>query len=545
VSESTVSGTIASPGSGGERSDTPPAARGFRNVSLTPVTLVIIAGTLLALALRLYQLTRPGFLLSVTEYDDGPYFGSALRLVNGSLPYRDFLLVQPPGITLLMVPAALLGKLTGTAGAMAAGRILTALAGAAAVALAGLLVRHRGVLAAVIVCGILAVYPDSVQAAHTILVEPWLVLFCLLGAVAVFDGDRLTTSWRRLAWGGAAFGFAGTVEIWAIVPVIVIAVLALRWPRRLCIYVAGVAVGFLVPVLPFVALAPHQFYTGVITAQIGDRADAGRVSVWARLHEMTGLSDLAHPSHLLITLVMIFVAGASLGCLAVACLLSRRLPSALEVFAVATAALVVASFMWPKQFHYHFGAFLAPFLALAIGLPVARLATGIRPAADGTRTAPPALAQLGAAVAGLAIITMALIQAGWESVQPPHVPGNRVTAAQRLIPAGACVVTDEVSFTILADRFNSDVPGCPLLVDSIGTDYGLSHGLEPATGAARYPALVAVWQSSFRHAQYVWLSGRSHHRLPWTPQLMAYFTAHFTPILSYGKGGVLYRRNGL
>jgi hypothetical protein len=114
-----------------------------------------------------------------------------------------------------------------------------------------------------------------------------------------------------------------------------------------------------------------------------------------------------------------------------------------------------------------------------------------------------------------------------------------------VIPAGACVVTDEVSLTILADRFNSDVPGCPLLVDSIGTDYGLSHGLEPATGAARYPALVAVWQYSFRHAQYVWFSGRSHHRLPWTPQLMQYFNAHFTPILSYGKGGALYRRNGL
>ena len=34
-------------------------------------------------------------------------------------------------------------------------------------------------------------YPDSMQAARTVLLEPWLVLFCLLGALAVFDGDRL------------------------------------------------------------------------------------------------------------------------------------------------------------------------------------------------------------------------------------------------------------------------------------------------------------------------------------------------------------------
>ena len=184
--------------------------------------LVIAAATAVGLALRLWQLSRPGYLLGVTEYDDGPYFGSAVRLVDGALPYRDFILVQPPGITLLMVPAALAGKVAGTALGMAAGRILTTLASTAGIVLAGLLVRHRGVLAALVACGVLAVYPDSVAAAHTVLVEPWLVLCCLAGALAVLDGDRVTASARRLAWGGAAFGFAGAVESWAILPVVVL-----------------------------------------------------------------------------------------------------------------------------------------------------------------------------------------------------------------------------------------------------------------------------------------------------------------------------------
>src|SRR5439155_15216725 len=87
----------------------------------------------------------------------GPYFGSAVRLVDGSLPYRDFILVQPPGITLLMVPAALAGKVAGTAWGMAAGRVLATLASAAGITLAGLLVRHRGALAALVACGVLAV----------------------------------------------------------------------------------------------------------------------------------------------------------------------------------------------------------------------------------------------------------------------------------------------------------------------------------------------------------------------------------------------------
>ena len=68
------------------------------------MTVVIAVATALALALRFYQLSRPFYLLGVNEYDDGPYFGSAVRLLNGALPYRDFYIVQPPGITLLMVP---------------------------------------------------------------------------------------------------------------------------------------------------------------------------------------------------------------------------------------------------------------------------------------------------------------------------------------------------------------------------------------------------------------------------------------------------------
>lgn len=542
MSGSTVSGAIADPGAGEPGSNAAlPKLRGTR---LSPLVVVVAAATLLALGLRLYQLTRPGFLLGVTEYDDGPYFGSALRMVNGSLPYRDFLLVQPPGITLLMIPAALLGKLTGTAWAMATGRILTTLAGAAAVVLAGLLVRHRGIFAIVVVCGISAAYPDSVQAARTVLVEPWLVLFCLVGALAVFEGDRLTTNWWRAAWGGAAFGFAGAVEVWAIIPVIVIAVLSLRSFQRLVAYLAGVAAGFLVPVVPFAALGLHQFYTGLVVAQVGGRSDATWVSIWVRLKDLTGLTDVATASHLMILAAAVLIAGFALGTLFLASLVTRRPPAALDVFAVVSAGLTIVAFMLPHQFHYHFGAFLAPFLAMAIGLPASRLLPDTKPTPDGSKTRPAILTWCAAGLAGLVIVGMAAVQANWESARPTKVRPAVVSAAQRLIPSGACVITDEVSFTIAVNRFISDVPGCPLLVDAIGTDLGLAHGRDPSTGAARYEKLVAVWSYSFHHAQYVWLSRLETHRVPWTPQLRAYFHDHFIRILSNGKASALYRRTG-
>ncbi len=85
----------------------------------------------LRLALACYPLTLPNALLGVhsylgTGYDDGVYLGAAMRFVHGVLPYRDFVFTQPPGIVLLLSPVALIGRATGTADAMAIGRVLTA-----------------------------------------------------------------------------------------------------------------------------------------------------------------------------------------------------------------------------------------------------------------------------------------------------------------------------------------------------------------------------------------------------------------------------------
>ena len=199
-----MSEALARASADGSQGGAPAPRQGRRPAWLTPGNMVIILTTLVAFALRLYQDSRPGMLFGVAEYDDGPYFGSAVRLVHGSLPYRQFVFVQPPGITLLMSPAALLSYWTGTGWGLAIGRILTLLAGTAGVALVGLLVRHRGLLAVLVTCGIMAVYANAVAAAHTVLVEPWLVVFCLAGAVAVFDRDRIAARQNTTSHGSTS-----------------------------------------------------------------------------------------------------------------------------------------------------------------------------------------------------------------------------------------------------------------------------------------------------------------------------------------------------
>src|SRR5690349_17657650 len=184
---------------------------------LSPPGVTILVSTALALGLRLFTLTRPGFLTGTSEYDDGIYLGAAIRLTQGYLPYHDFGFVQPPGILLLMTPAAMVARVTSTATAMAFARLLTVLASTACVPLAGSLVRYRGTLATAVTCGILAVYPDDIAAAHTLLLEPWMNLFCLIAASAAFSRGKLARP-GRLACAGAAFGVACAVKFWAVTP---------------------------------------------------------------------------------------------------------------------------------------------------------------------------------------------------------------------------------------------------------------------------------------------------------------------------------------
>jgi alpha-1,2-mannosyltransferase len=534
-----VSGTLV-------RSTAPPGPAAewrWRVLPHTPVSVTITAAAVLALVLRAYSILRPGILLGVSWYDDGVYFASALRLAGGSLPYRDFFFAQPPGITLLMTPAALLAKGVGAVWGMAVARLLTLLASTACVVLGGLLVRHRGLLAVIVTSGLLAIYPASVTTSHTIFLEPWVVLFCLAGALAVFDRDQLTDG-RRLLCGGVIFGFAGAVESWAIIPVLVVLLLCLPRPRKIAAYVGGVAAGFLIPVLPFALPAPARFYQSVFIAQLV-RYNQTRVPVWVRLQDMTGLEYIVHPGHLILALATLalvcFVTATFVG----ASLITRRLPPPLEWFSVATAAMVVVAFMWPPGFFFHFPAFLAPFLAMAIALPASRALAAVRPPGGPGRPGR-WLQPAAVAVASLALVVLAVIQAASENSLTPRVPPKAVAAVQRVVPAGACVLTDQASFTIAANRFSSNVPGCPLMIDPLATDYALSPGRDGLEGAGQVPAVATIMRSAFDHAQYVWLAGvYNRRRIGWSPSLRAYFKHNFTKVLTDDRGDALYIRKGL
>jgi hypothetical protein len=287
-----------------------------------------------------------------------------------------------------------------------------------------------------------------------------------------------------------------------------------------------VAAGFCVSVLPFALLAPLTFYRSVIVAQL-IRSDLVRVPLAVRLQHMLGLTH----AHQLLTPVLVVIGAGVIAVIAALWMLGTRLtrqpPPALDWFAAGTCALVIVAFLWPSDFYYHYPAFLAPFLALVIALPASRVLGALRPSGAWPRVV---ARRYAAAMAVLVLGLLAVMQGIAESHLAAAIPGAEILAARQAIPPGACVLTDQVSYTIAINRFVSSTPGCSQMVDGVGSDYALSSGHNGLTGAGSTPAVEQLWLSAFQSARYVWLTSYSSRRVPWTPQLQAYLLAHFVPL---------------
>jgi hypothetical protein len=492
------------------------------------IAVCALAGALL----RLYQLARPGYLLGVTEYDDGVQFGDAVRLVGGVIPYRDFVVVQPPGSVLLMAPVALLAKVTGTAWGLGIARLLTVAADTACIVLLGLLVRHRGPVAAGIACGIYAVYPDALVAAHTFLLEPWLNLFCLAGAVTVFEGDQISGRGRRLVLGGVLFGVAAAVKIWAVAPLAVIGVLVARQPRRLGLLAGGAAAGFGVLVLPFLVMAPGPLVNDVFVSQYL-RADLSHgLPALPRLSDLAGFHlDPGVPSAVRILLLLGFAAIVAVGYLAV-CLAARRRPAPLDWYALIGLVAVIGMLLWPSDYYSHYGAFAGPFIALVVALPVGLL----RPAEQSRQIVPVVAVGL---VAAMMIAALGVGQFAAETRL--HAWISPAAQADRLIPAGSCVLTNNPAYTISAGRFTPAPaygPGCPDVVDPFGVYLVMTSGRRLAASRQELSSVRAMWRSDLSRVPYVWIDPGSQGPIPWTPALYVYFESHFRLIgVVFGRGG--------
>jgi hypothetical protein len=109
------------------------------------------------------------------------------------------------------------------------------------------------------------------------------------------------------------------------------------------------------------------------------------------------------------------------------------------------------------------------------------------------------------------------------------------------IPDGSCVVTDEVSLTLAANRFSTQA-GCPDVLDSLATTLVEDNGISVQGGAKASARAVSAWTWIFGHAQYVWLSSDRSRRIPWTHGLERWFARHFKRVQVHRGLGQVYKR---
>ncbi|MBV9099816.1 MAG: hypothetical protein JOZ46_04430 [Candidatus Dormibacteraeota bacterium] len=454
-----------------------------------------------------FQLSRPGMLFGITP-DVSAWFGASIRLVHGAAPYRDFFLSQPPGFTLLATPFALLSDGIGTRNALAVMRLCTPMVAAANVLLIACVVGHRGRAAVVVAGAIVALAPAMLYAIQGPMLEPLLALFCLLGIGRVFDGDVVAKP-GRVALGGASLGFAVAIKLSAIVPALVLALLLTAVARRvLPRFVAGLAAGFGVPSLAFIALAPAAFARDVIGTQLNRVPSAARLPAGPRLSDVTGTAWFGGGE---VAAAAIFAVAAITVVLAFAAV--RRPVAPLDWFAMAAAVAVLLAQLAPAVYYPHYAALTAPFIALILGLAAARLAP----------------LHMGRAVAALGVVVCAaLLALDAASIRTASAP-DYATVVDSVIPAGGCTLSDAPSKLVTSDRFVSARAGCTMVTDPNGAAVAL---IGDPTGAAM------TWQTAFQQSDYV---VTDHPVNAWyisaTPSLLRYIAANFR---IEWRGGLLF-----
>lgn len=445
----------------GERHD---SRRTARNRLPSGWTAALAAILLVAFALRIAPDLYAGNLVGVLEYDDGVHYAAGLALLHGQLPYRDFVLLHPPGIAVLMAPVAGLGELIGQPAAMAVARLGMVGVGVANAALLARLLRPASPLAGLAAATVYAAYPGAIQAERTVLLEPLLNLACILAVGAVVRGRN-----RRA---GALLGTAVGLKLFALIyPVAVVVWLcSRREPRGAGRLLAWATVAATTIALPFAILAPGKFWHDVVTVQLR-RPLSGATAPQARLSDMLGLSSmLGHQAS------SWTVATATVGVLLALALIAVRRDDA-RIWAFAAAGIVVAFLAAPSYFP-HYAGFLAPALAALTGLALGE-----------ARRHHPRL--LEATVFGTRLV---LTAAAAGTLRGLHPQPDVVAAAAHFTARGSCGFSDSPSLLIAANRARPPSTECPGWVDPRGAAIAL---LDTRRDPRFYPAgfrRVSGWQ---------------------------------------------------
>ena len=421
------------------------------------IWLWAIAVAAVAFLFRLIPVLRGGGLFGIGNYDDGVYYAAATGLVHGLLPYRDFLLLHPPGMPLLLAPFALVAQLTSDSYGFAAARVAWMVLGAVNAVLIWKVLRPIGLIAAVFgALGYAVFHPAVYSEKSTLLESPAttaMLIAMLLLQPLVYDSSLSRT--KAIA-AGALLGLTVTIKVWGVITVLIVLawlLLLRRFAAALQIMI-GSAIAATVICLPFLAAAPTAMWNQVVRDQLARRG-GDDVTALGRLDDMAGLGIIGQP-HMPITVVAVI---ALLFCAFLAWSYGEARLAVLLMVGQGGFLLIT-----PTWFP-HFAGFTAASVALTAGAAIGRLTTLAR--------ARPAKIAIGV-VTAIALLGYA---SGWKDITynrpfPEHF--RAFTAA-----APGCITSDDATALVETNSLSRNLSrGCQFIPD-LG---GHSHDMAAAAG---------------------------------------------------------------
>ena len=437
-----------------------------------------------ALALRLLVPLTSGGLVANYSYDASVYYSAGAALLHGRVPYRDFILLHPPGVLLAVAPAAWIGRLTSDHTGFALAMLQFAVLGAASAVLVVLVARGLGVGWQAATAGGLfyAMWFPSVRNEYLSRLEPLgnlLVLCGLLGYVGI--GGR--HSRRSAVLGGAALGAATSVKIWYAVPLAVM--LCFTVARRRFGDAGWAVLGAVAAVVlvcgPFFALAPSSMWRMVVSDQLG-RDQANPLRALVMLQRLP--AGVSWQAACLLVVVLLVVVGVLL---VLACRTpAMRLPAALLL---ANGAVLLAAPSW----FFSYANYLTPAAALCVATGAAAVGVVRR------ETAP--LYTRACAVAGAVVVVLALVVPAnrlWYGRGATHasLPSRQLASA---VTGVRCVMSDSPMALIGLNALDRNLAnGCPNWIDVTGRTYAADMTVRGQDGRSVPRMANTRWQQALR-----------------------------------------------
>lgn len=482
-----------------------------------PQTAIVLA--VAAVLLRLAMMWRQGGLFSDIEYDDGVHFGSSLLLAHGHGLYGSQVFLHPPGISLILLPFSWASIWFGQPAMFALTRVLTILVSAAGAGLVCYIVGRAGSSRrAVLAGGFAAVFGPGVVAGSTLMLEPWLGLFALLGV------ERLTRSAPRkidVALAGVYLGSATMIKAWGVIPLVGAAIWLLCERRRHHLLRLLTAATATIAVLfgPFLVIEGSRLLNDVAWTQLSRPSD-GVQGIIARTANVLGLrGQILTRDRVLVALVLavlsVLIARAALT------------PGIARLSAI-VVAIAIPVFANGPSFFFHYGDFFTPWAALLLTtVPVPRWSRRL------------GLGRVEAPAAAAALIVVGLLYQSGELIARQRPANMNAARLQRIVGRHGCVVSDQVSLLLLAGAF--DRPACPSWLDPNGA--ALTELQRPENGHF-YPAgfrQLPHWQQQYvtlmSHAKLLILAGRPCSHAEWTTVTCQWVQGHFRFIADVGHSG--------